>query len=998
MNPKTKNWLNCHIPTYSMDMKRILLISGIVILAFSTYLLLEQNEEKKAFTGKNLTILNEEEEDGEEGVNMETVNALKRAEYEWLISRDPKTGLIPEGIRSKELALMRSLPIRQNSIFNAPTINNSYTAVGPTQNGGRTRAIQHDVRYNGTTNRVIIAGGVSGGLFRSTDGGVSWKFVHPANELRSVSCIAQDTRPGFQDTWYAGTGEPIGASASYPSGFIFGEGMFKSSDNGATWNKLSSTNVSDITLFSSPWSFVHKIAVHPVNGDIYAAVHRRVLRSKDGGQSWKTVFISRLGINNNVSPQFDSAATTSVGGISDILINNAGSKIFVAMSGRNADRSLAGIFMSSTGDSLSFNRIAGGVKDAADSVAGWRAYDNRILGGDFTAGWGRMVMALAPSNQNLLYVMVENSDDATKEKPEADLYKCNMSTIPFTWKKSDTLVAKRVLSSGTTNKYMELQGGYNMLLAIHPTNPDIMLAGGVNLFRSLDGFENKDNTTFIGGVSSTTYTDNDYATHADQHSYSFDPSNPNKVLIGSDGGVAIIKDVSLPTVEWNLGSGQYQTLQYYHVGIDPTPGSRNYFGGAQDNSTTFRDRSGIFGPLVLDSNDHYIVLGGDGCQVGMTKKTADGKQYLFCAAQNGQFYRMKLFPPFDNSLYTKIKPNGTGEGEFVTYFHLDPDNTDFLYYVTKDSIYRTGDAGNVTSSNWTLMDGVATAVNGSIFALESTRGPYSANNHLFIGSSAGKIYRLKDPQWGAAGNLPVDITPSGMLSSSVVRDIAVNPRNQDTVIAVVSNYNANSIFWTGNATASQPTWQIIEGNLTLPSVRSCEIIARTTGIEYYVGTSIGLYSTTSISASSTVWSRETGAAGTPAAMINNAIVNSIAHRWVDNTMVIGTHGNGMFMTTLGNPITITTAITNPIRNNSDFVRNVYPTITKNIVNYQVGNMYSVKRLSIQVASLSGALVYKKETGYLNGNIDLSNLAAGTYVVTITSNDRKYQTVRKIIKN
>ena len=998
MNPKTKNWLNCHIPTYSMDMKRILLISGIVILAFSTYLLLEQNEEKKAFTGKNLTILNEEEEDGEEGVNMETVNALKRAEYEWLISRDPKTGLIPEGIRSKELALMRSLPIRQNSIFNAPTINNSYTAVGPTQNGGRTRAIQHDVRYNGTTNRVIIAGGVSGGLFRSTDGGVSWKFVHPANELRSVSCIAQDTRPGFQDTWYAGTGEPIGASASYPSGFIFGEGMFKSSDNGATWNKLSSTNVSDITLFSSPWSFVHKIAVHPVNGDIYAAVHRRVLRSKDGGQSWKTVFISRLGINNNVSPQFDSAATTSVGGISDILINNAGSKIFVAMSGRNADRSLAGIFMSSTGDSLSFNRIAGGVKDAADSVAGWRAYDNRILGGDFTAGWGRMVMALAPSNQNLLYVMVENSDDATKEKPEADLYKCNMSTIPFTWKKSDTLVAKRVLSSGTTNKYMELQGGYNMLLAIHPTNPDIMLAGGVNLFRSLDGFENKDNTTFIGGVSSTTYTDNDYATHADQHSYSFDPSNPNKVLIGSDGGVAIIKDVSLPTVEWNLGSGQYQTLQYYHVGIDPTPGSRNYFGGAQDNSTTFRDRSGIFGPLVLDSNDHYIVLGGDGCQVGMTKKTADGKQYLFCAAQNGQFYRMKLFPPFDNSLYTKIKPNGTGEGEFVTYFLLDPDNTDFLYYVTKDSIYRTGDAGNVTSSNWTLMDGVATAVNGSIFALESTRGPYSANNHLFIGSSAGKIYRLKDPQWGAAGNLPVDITPSGMLSSSVVRDIAVNPRNQDTVIAVVSNYNANSIFWTGNATASQPTWQIIEGNLTLPSVRSCEIIARTTGIEYYVGTSIGLYSTTSISASSTVWSRETGAAGTPAAMINNAIVNSIAHRWVDNTMVIGTHGNGMFMTTLGNPITITTAITNPIRNNSDFVRNVYPTITKNIVNYQVGNMYSVKRLSIQVASLSGALVYKKETGYLNGNIDLSNLAAGTYVVTITSNDRKYQTVRKIIKN
>ena len=964
--------------------KKLLIISMAVLSAFPLWMLV-QSEEKVSFKGKNLTILHEEDEE-EEGVNMEQENAKRRAEYEWIISRDPKTGEIPEGIRARELALLRTLPVKQNSIFNAPAVNNTYTAAGPTQNGGRTRAVLHDVRYNGTTNRVIIAGGISGGLFRSTDGGTTWSFVHPADQLRSVSCLAQDPRPGFQNTWYAGSGEPIGASASYPSGFIYGEGMFKSIDNGATWSKLSSTNVSDITTFSSQWSFVHKIAVHPTTGDVYAAVHRRVVRSTDGGASWSEVFGSTV-------------PATSTGGISDLLINKNGTKVFVAMSGRNADRNLAGVFSSSTGNSGSFTRIAGGIKDAADSVAGWRAFDNTIAGGDYTGGWGRMVLALAPSNQNLLYVMIENTNDASASKPEADLYKCNMSTTPFTWKSvGDNLVAKRVTSSATTDKYMELQGGYNMLLGIHPTNPDIVIAGGVNLFKSTDGFETKDNVSFIGGVSSTTYTDNDYATHADQHSYSFDPSNPNRVLIGSDGGIAVIKDLTLPTIEWNLGNSQYQTLQYYHVGIDPTPGSRNFFGGAQDNSTTFRDRSGILGPAVLDSNDHYIVLGGDGCQVGMTKKNAEGKQYLICAAQNGQIYRMKLFPPFDNSLYTKIKPNGTGEGEFITYFHLDPDNTDFLYYVTKDSIYRTGDAANVTSSNWTLMDGVATAVSGSIFALETTRGPYSANNHLFMGTSAGKIYRLKDPQWGAAGNLPVDITPSGITSSSVVRDIAVNPRNQDTLIAVVSNYNVNSIFWTGNATAAQPTWQIIEGNLTLPSVRSCEIIAKTTGIEYYVGTSIGLFSTTSISASSTSWSRETGASGTPAFMINNAVINSIAHRWVDNTMVIGTHGNGMFTANLGSPISIATAITNPIRNNTDFVRNVYPTITNDVVNYQVGNMYSIKRLSIQITSLSGAVVYKKETGYLNGSVDLSRIAAGTYVITITSNDRKYQSVRKIIKN
>lgn len=963
--------------------KKLLFVPALLAVGFALWII--NRETPVQFKGKNLTILHEDDEE-EEGVNMEQENARRRAQYEWMISRDPKTGQIPEGIRTREMSLLRTLPIRENGIFNAPALNNNYTAIGPTQNGGRTRAVQYDVRFNGTTNRVIIAGGISGGLFRSVDGGNSWTFVHPPDQLRSVSCITQDPRPGFQDTWYAGTGEAIGASQSYPSGFIYGEGMFKSTDNGATWTKLSSTNVTDITTFSSLWSFVHKIIVHPTTGDVYAAVHRRVMRSSDGGNTWAEVFGSTV-------------PATSTGGISDLLINRNGSRIFVAMSGRNADRNLAGIFTSSTGNNGSFTRIAGGIKDAADSVAGWRAYDNAIVSGDFTGGWGRMVLALAPSNQNLLYVMVENANSASASRPEADLYKCNMSSTPFTWKNvGDNLVAKRVTSSGTTDKYMELQGAYNMLLGIHPTNPDIVIAGGVNLFRSTDGFETKDNVTFIGGLSSTTYTDNDFANHVDLHSFSFDPTNPNRVVIGSDGGLAVIRDLTLPKVEWGLGNSQYQTLQYYHVGIDPTPGSRNFFGGAQDNSTTFRDRSGILGPAILDSNDHYIVLGGDGCQVGMTKRNAEGRQFLICAAQNGQIYRMKLFPPFDNTLYTKIKPNGTGDGEFITYFHLDPDNTDFLYYATKDSIYRTGDVTNVTSSNWTLMDGVATAVNGSIFALETTRGPYSANNHLFIGSSAGKIYRLKDPQWGAASNLPVDITPGGMTSSSVVRDIAVNPRNQDTLIAVVSNYNVNSIFWTGNATAAQPTWQIIEGNLTLPSVRSCEIIARTTGIEYYVGTSIGLFSTASINGTGTVWSREVGAAGTPAAMINNAVVNSIAHRWVDNTMVIGTHGNGMFTTALGNPITIATSVTGPIRNNTDFIRNVYPTITNNVVNYQIGNMYSVKRLSIQVTDLSGAVVYRKESGYLNGAIDLGKLAAGTYVVTITSNDRKYQSVRKIIKN
>ncbi|MEY2587235.1 MAG: hypothetical protein RLY11_1084 [Bacteroidota bacterium] len=967
---------------------------GCSLMLFSALAIYLNNEEKSTWPQKRMVILNDEDDE-----EIEAENSYLRAKYEWTITRDLKTGQIPVGIRSKELEWLKSQPVNNNSLLQNVVANN-YEAAGPTQNGGRTRAVVFDKRAN----KVVIAGGISGGIFRSEDGGTTWKFVHPTNEVRSVSTIAQD--PSSPDTWYAGTGEAIGVSAGYPNAFVYGNGIFKSTDNGKTWSALTSTTDNIIQNFGF-FDIIHKIVVHPTNRYVYAAIHRKIVRSKDGGSTWETV----LSCNVNILST-GTCASTSSAGIGDLAIKTDGSKIFASITGRNIARHLVGIWESTTGDSTSFVRIAGGEKDAVDSVAGWRGYDNSTnSSGDYSAGWGRIVMALSPSNQNIMYAMVENSDAASASKPEADLFKVDMSSKPYKWSSNlgANLVGKRSNNNSASDKYMELQGAYNMLLAVHPTNPNLVLAGGVNLYRSSDGFQTKENVTFIGGLSSDdTYVDADGASHADHHSFSFDPTNPNKVLIGSDGGIGLINDVTATKPEWSLSASQYQTLQYYHVGIDPTNGSRTYYGGAQDNSTTLRDRSSILGANLSDSNDHYILLGGDGCQVGLTKKNASNQQFLFCSAQQGQIYRMRLFD-FNNTngIYTKIKPDNTGEGLFVTYFHLDPDNTDFLYYATDDSLFRTNSSSTVTSSTWTLMTGVATAVDGDIYALETTRGPYSTNSHLYIGTGSGKIYRLKDPQGSAVATAPVDITPSSMSpcvnnACALVRDIAVNPRNQDTVMAVVSNYGANSIFWTGNATSASPTWQMIEGNVDIPSVRACEIIVKTTGVEYYIGTSVGLFSTTKINGSSTVWSREIGTAGKPSEMLNTAIVNSLASRWSDNTLVVGTHGNGMFSAVLGSPIpassiNITTAVFNPIRDNASFINSVYPTITNNTVNYRIGNMYGVKKISIQVTSLSGSMVYKKETGYDNGSLNFGNLPAGTYVVTITSADRKYQTVRKIIK-
>jgi hypothetical protein len=919
---------------------------------------------------KKMEVVREDEEIEKEG-------GRRREEREWKMMRDPKTGRIPEGIRAREMAWVKTMPVRENGLFNNPLVANNYIAVGPTQNGGRTRAFAFDLRYNGTSNRVVISGGINGGIFRSTDGGATWTFVHPVDEVRSLSAIVQDPRPGFQDTWYAGTGEAIGVSASIPAGFVLGNGMFKSTDNGVTWSKLASTADNNPANFSA-FDIVNRLAINPTNGDVYAAIQRRIVRSSDGGNSWSEVLVG-------------ATPASSVGGFADVMINRTGTRFYAAVTGRNPDRNLAGVFMSTTGNSGSWTRIAGGNEGGADSVAGWRAYDNTVQGGEFRAGWGRVTFTLAPSNQNLMYVLYENAEKASAAKPEADLFRCDMSTTPFTWTNlSAQLTAKR---NNNTDNYFEAQGGYNLVVAVHPTQPNIVFAGGVNLYRSTDGFATTANTSFVGGLTSTTYDDPDNISHVDYHFIAFDPSNPDRMVTTSDGGLVQTLGASAARIQWGNLNSKYQTIQYYHVGIDPTLGSRNYYGGSQDNSTTLRDAEGILGGTLPDSNDHYILLGGDGGQVGMTRKDGLGRQHLFASAQEGQFYRMRLFPPYDNTLFTLIRPAAAGKGEFITYYHLDEDNTDYLYYVSSDSLWRTGQAVTVTQNlGWTAMDGINSFIDGNIYALATTRGPYSVNNHLFIGTDNGRVYRLKDPQGTAASQAPQDITPIGMSPGSVVSDIAVNPRNQDTVMVVAANYNINSVFWTGNATAATPTWQVVEGNLTLPSVRSCAVVAKTTGVEYYAGTTSGLFSTTSIDGSSTVWSREIGGPMT------TAIVNSLAYRWQDNVMVVGTHGNGMFAAYIGNAIQLPTGVNDPIRNDKNFIARAFPTIASNQISFQIGNMFSVKKIRVQVVNLAGQLVYDRETSYQNGSVDLGLLAKGTYVLTVTSTDRKYQFVQKFFKN
>jgi hypothetical protein len=132
-------------------------------------------------------------------------------------------------------------------------------------------------------------------------------------------------------------------------------------------------------------------------------------------------------------------------------------------------------------------------------------------------------------------------------------------------------------------------------------------------------------------------------------------------------------------------------------------------------------------------------------------------------------------------------------------------------------------------------------------------------------------------------------------------------------------------------------------------------------------------------------------------MMNTSIVQSLASRWQDNTMLVGTHGNGMFAAYIGNAINLPTGVNDPIRDDKNFIVTAFPTLANNVLNYQAGTMLNIKSIQVQIHNIGGQLMYNKASAYSSGSVTVGSLPRGTYILTITSNDRKYQFVRRFTK-
>jgi Ig-like domain CHU_C associated/Right handed beta helix region len=793
------------------------------------------------------------EEEEKEEKDTGTWWSKERDLYEYNMLADPETGKIPRDAPILAAnAAIKAKPFKSAPYAQLTSAELTVLQRGPTNLGGRTRALGIDKRNA----QIMMAGSVSSGIYRSINGGTTWTRIAPIGQVHNVTALAQDTRAGFEDTWYYGTGETSGNSASLGSAYR-GNGIWKSTDNGLTWSLLTATT-GTLEAFDVPFDYVHRITVDPTNGNVYAAAGNTIQRSTNGGTTWTTVL-----------------GTFANAGFTDIMVTPTG-RLYASFVGSDANE---GVYTSTTGALAGWTKIAGTIS-AVRTPSAWNA----------PSGYGRVVMAYAPSNPDVTFFLYSNNTTSSctgVAAPEAKLFKYVQSTGTFT-DLSANLPDEPGCSNG--NDPFAVQGGYDLLVTVKPDDENTVFIGGTNLYRSTSGFTNTTATKRIGGYNSPA----SYALypnhHPDNHIAIFATGDNNTIYSGNDGGVQKA-DATAATVVWTPLNNNYVTYQYYNVDIDPANGSAALLGGAQDNGTT----------TVQSGSNFSSVFGGDGCGVGIMSYTSPTSFNVIASSQSGNLVRLT-----GPSLGFGITPTGLASSAFVTTFNLDQDNTNYLYFAGNAVLYRTRIArtisGGAVSGSATGWEIVPAAISGTIQCWNTSRNDTyggaaytatNANRKLYIGTTTGKVYRLNDPAFTTSA--AVEISPaivSPATSLGVCSSIAVNPYDDNEIIVTFANYGVRSVFQTLNANAATPTWNVIEGPATgavaLGSARASIITKIGATKTYLVGNSTGLYSTQTLSGATTVWDR----VGTNE--INYALAANMRLRTSDNRIVLGTHGNGMF--------------------------------------------------------------------------------------------------------
>ncbi len=881
-------------------------------------------------------------------------DADARFDYEMKMLRDPATGRIPVRMREREMAFAATLP-NDMDMPSARTTAAGWDARGPWNVGGRTRALAIDI----TNENIIIAGSTSGGMWRSTDGGRSWKPTTPANLYKSVSCVIQDTRPGHTNVWYFGTGEAYGTSASGDGAFYYGDGIYKSIDSGKTWTLLPSTS-GGLTILDTWGDIIWNMAIDPsdmTNDVLYAASYGAVYRSSNGGTSWTPV----VGVFG--SSYFTDLAVTPNGVVYVTLSSATGS---------------GGLFRSE--DGITFNRIT--------PV-------------DFATTYNRIKIGICPDDENQVYFLGNTPGAGMKYTGYTGAVEYN-SLWKYNYLSGDgsgsggywrDLSLNLPNSGGVFDKFT-CQGSYDLVVKVKPGDSNVVFIGGTNLYRSTSAFLDSTHTTFIGGYEhgATLPVVNMFVNHhPDQHDVVFYPSSPHKMLSANDGGVFYTNDNTAADVLWTSLNNGYLTSMFYTCAIDHASDNDIIIGGAQDNGSWFTNSTDVKQPWVTPR-------GGDGSYCAIADH---GKAYYF-SIQNGKMMKAVVNNSGKVDSFARIDPRGAKGYLFINPFVLDPNNNNIMYMAAGKFLWRNNDLSSIPFKNnwdsittsWTRFNDSVTAA-GTITAVAVSKKPA---NRVYYGTDSKRVIKIDSAHVG--NPIMRSITATAFPNGATVSCIAIDPENANHLIVTFSNYSVYSIFYTFDGGT---TWKKGGGNLEQnningsgngPSVRWATIVPVPDGRVYLVGTSVGLYATTTLNDTNTVWTQQ------GASTIGSAVVDMIDYRSTDGLVVVATHSNGIYSSHITSVANMTTVKgVNDTREGTKFTNYPNPFTGETTISFKLNEAGYV---SLNVFDGTGRLVRivaneQMSAGGHNYLFATNNLPAGIYYCTLktggVSETRKIEVVR-----
>lgn len=862
--------------------------------------------------------------------------------HEWRFNRlkDPKTGTIPSNINSRVAYFLKNQSgslIDKDMSDNKSSILQSlpeWKKVGPFNIGGRTRALALDI--TDPEQNTILAGAVSGGMWRSTDGGKSWQRTTEPQQLSSVSCIAQNPNKGKENIWYYGTGELWGNSAG-----ISGDGIFKSSDGGLHWKQLTSTVRNTPNSWDNQFEYIWNILVYPKErseDEIYAATAAGgIIRSSDGGNTWNFV----LGSFGNNSSLFTDIASTTNG----ILYATLSQETF----GKRTS-SKHGIFRSINGI------------DWVD-----------ITPDDFPEKYKRIVIAIAPSDENQVYFLAETPYSGKQTfNTQGDTLWHSLFKYTYLsgdgsgsggkWENRSDNLPKPDYIRGQFNS----QSSYNLVIKVKPDNPDIVFIGGTNLYRSDDGFSTPDRIKWIGGYCPFGACKDIYtypSHHADQHSIVFPNKSSLKMYSGTDGGVFVTENCIADSVEWKSLNQGFTTTQFYTIALDHgTANSKEIIGGTQDNGTLYSN----------NKPDWVFAANADGFYCAIE----NGGRYHYTSNNSSyqpkiKIWRRVLDENGEPLITTRIDPIGGRDFIWNTPFLLDPNNQNRMYLAGGKIIWRNNDLSKIPVDN--NLDSISTEwdslsftrlENENITALAISKNP---SNILFYGTSTGRLFKIKDAHLGNPE--PHEVTGKNFPKDAYIGCIAVDPYDGNKVFIVFTNYNVESIFYSQDGGSS---WTPVTGNLEErtggggagPAFNWLEILPLKDGYYYLAGTNSGLFSTAFLDGSYTCWIQESSD------LIGNTVVDMIDARESDGFVAVGTHGLANYTAT------ITKIPQNPSKPNLVFPPDNSGGIRNNSFFVWDKNKSGINS-KIQISLKSDfSEILKEQDGILKDSIEIFDLVSG----------------------